>query len=141
MTTEEVLARLIEAVGVISIVGKGDGPKNVLTTWPEPEMIRKVKRQRICPAQEIARAEEAMTWWALIDDVDARRALQFEVMCKAGGGKFSHICEKYGWKRTTVTMRNRVVLKKLSEKLALVEQSRKAKPLDGFDKNGLKLAS
>ena len=81
-----------------------------------------------------------MGWWALIEDVDARRALQFEVMCKAGAGKFSAICEKYGWKRSTVAMRNRVVLKKLSQKLILGSISRESVTLDSFDKTGLKTA-
>ncbi|WP_156510702.1 hypothetical protein [Labrenzia sp. OB1] len=125
-TPEEMLARLVEAVEVIAIIGKGDGPRTAWATWPDPNMIRKVKRQRICSAQEIARAEEAMTWWALIDDIDARRALQYEVMCKAGGGKFTQVCKKYGWERSTVLKRNRVVLKKLSEKLALGDVSRRA---------------
>ncbi|MEO1027582.1 MAG: hypothetical protein AAFX02_00865 [Pseudomonadota bacterium] len=84
-TPEEVLARLIEAVEVIAIIGKGDGPRATLSTWPDPEMVRKVRRRkRTCTPLEISRAEEAMTWWPLIDDPDARRALQYEVMCKAG---------------------------------------------------------
>jgi hypothetical protein len=123
---EEVLTRLIEAVEVIAIIGKGDGPRTIWAAWPDPNMIRKVRRSRICSAQEIARAEEAMTWWALIDEVDARRALQYEVMCKAGGGKFTQVCKKYGWERSTVLKRNRVVLKKLSEKLILGSNSRQA---------------
>ena len=125
-TSEEVLARLVEAVEVIAVVGKGDGPRTAWATWPDPNMIRKVRRQRLYSAKEIARAEEAMTWWALIDDIDARRALQYEVMCKAGGGKFTQVCKKYGWERSTVLKRNRVVLKKLSEKIALGSISREA---------------
>lgn len=123
---EEVLSRLVEAAEVISLIGRADGPRTSWAAWPDPNMIRKVRRQRICSAQEIARAEEAMTWWALIDDVDARRALQYEVMCKAGGGKFTQVCKKYGWERSTVLKRNRVVLKKLSEKLILGSNSRQA---------------
>jgi hypothetical protein len=120
-TAEEVLARLIEAVEVIAIIGKGDGPRTALSTWPDPEMVRKVRRRRrTCTPLEISRAEEAMTWWPLIDDPDARRALQYEVMCKAGGGAFAQICRNFGWKRDTTIKRNRVVLEKLSKKLILV---------------------
>ncbi len=126
MTSETILTRLIEAVEVIAITGKSDGPRTIWAAWPDPNMIRKVRRSRICSAQEIARAEEAMTWWSLIDDVDARRALQYEVMCKASGGKFTQVCKKYGWERSTVLKRNRVVLKKLSEKLILGSNSRQA---------------
>lgn len=125
-TPEEILSRLVEAVEVIAIIGKGDGPRTNWAAWPDPNMIRKVRRQRICSAQEIARAEEALTWFSLIDDPDARRALLFEVMCKAGGGKFTQVCKKYGWERSTVLKRNRVVLKKLFEKLILGSNSRQA---------------
>ncbi|WP_150524013.1 hypothetical protein [Roseibium sediminis] len=82
-----------------------------------------------------------MTWWPLVEDVEARRALQFEVMCQAGAGKFSQVCEKYGWKRTTVISRNRVVLKKLSEKLCLGSGLRQSGMVADFDKTGLKQAS
>ncbi len=116
-TPEEVLARLVEAMEVIAVTGKGDGPRAILTAWPAYR--RKIaKRQRVFPPSAISRAEEAITWFSLIEDPDSRRALQFEVMCKAGGGKFSQVCEKYGWKRTTVTSRNRAVLKRLSERRA-----------------------
>lgn|GEM_PF-1611151 len=115
-TPEDVLSRLIEAVEVIAVTGKGDGPRSILTAWPDYR--RKIaKRRRTFPPSEVSRAEEALTWFALIEDADARRALQFEVMCKAGGGKFSDVCRKYGWKRSTVTSRNKVVLKKLAEKI------------------------
>ncbi len=111
-----VLDRLVEAVEVIAATGKGDGPRAVLAAWPEYR--RKIgKRRRTFPPRVISEAEEAITWFSLIEDVDARRALQFEVMCKAGGGKFSNVCDKYGWKRTTVTSRNRAVLRKLAQKL------------------------
>ena len=113
---DAVMARLIEAVEVIAATGKGDGPQAVLAAWPDYR--RKIaKRRRHFPPQVISRAEEAITWFALVDDADARRALQFEVMCKAGGGTFSRVCEKYGWKRSTVTSRNRAVLKKVAEKV------------------------
>jgi len=112
----DVMERLIEAVEVIAVTGKGDGPKTILTAWPEYR--RKIaKRRKVFPPAKITRAEEALTWFALIDQPDARRALQFEVMCKAGGGSFSKLCEKYGWKRTTVTSRNKVVLGQLVERL------------------------
>jgi hypothetical protein len=111
-----VLDRRIEAVEVIAATGKGDGPKTVLAAWPDYR--RKIaKRRRYFPPQAISRAEEAITWFALIDDVESRRALQFEVMCKAGGGKFSRVCEQYGWKRTTVTSRNRAALRKMADKV------------------------
>ncbi|MHA7777378.1 DUF6362 family protein [Roseibium sp. M-1] len=120
-THNAVMARLIEAVEVIAATGKGDGPSTVLASWPEYR--RKIgKRRRCFPPQAVSRAEEAITWFSLIDDTDARRALQFEVMCKAGGGKFSRVCEKYGWKRTTVTSRNRAVLKMMAGK---VERARR----------------
>ena len=110
---EEILARLIEAFEVIAITGRGDGPRAILTAWPEYR--RKIrKRRRVFPPAAISRAEEAMTWFALIEDAEARRALQFEIMCKAGGGAFSRVCETYGWKRSTVTSRNRAVLKRLA---------------------------
>jgi hypothetical protein len=111
-----VMDRLIEAVDVIAATGKRDGPKAVLAAWPDYR--RKVaRRRRTYSPQEISRAEEAITWFSLVEDPEARRALQFEVMCKAGAGKFSRVCDKYGWKRSTVTSRNRVVLKKLAEQL------------------------
>ena len=114
--SDDVLARLIEAVQVIAVTGKGDGPKTIFSAWPDYR--RKIgRRRRTFPPNEITRAEEAITWFSLIEDPDSRRALQFEVMCKAGGGKFSKVCEKYGWKRSTVTSRNRAVLKKLAGKL------------------------
>lgn len=140
-TPEEVLSRLIEAVEVIAIAGRSDGPRLNLSTWPDPEMARKIRRRRVCTALEVDRAEEALTWFALIEDDDARRALQFEVMCKAGGGKFSSVCEKYGWQRSTVLKRNKVVLEKLSKKLRLGEGLRKNVALERFHKTGLKAAS
>ncbi|MCV0427174.1 MAG: DUF6362 family protein [Roseibium sp.] len=117
-TPEDVMERLVEAVEVIAVAGKGDGPKTVLAAWPEYRG-KTARRCRSFPPSQISRAEEALTWFALVDDLDARRALQFEIMCKAGGGRFSHICEKYGWKRSTVTSRNRVLLTKLAAKLNL----------------------
>ncbi|MBO6629893.1 MAG: hypothetical protein JJ939_15865 [Alphaproteobacteria bacterium] len=138
--SEEVLSRLIEAVEVIAIVGKGDGPRNIMAAWPEYK--RKIaRRRRLCSALEVDRAEEAITWFALIEDPDSRRALQFEVMCKAGAGKFSAVCEKYGWKRSTVQSRNKVVLEELSKKLVLGSKSRDQGKLDRFGKTGLKAAS
>ncbi|MEQ8782523.1 MAG: DUF6362 family protein [Roseibium album] len=122
---EEILARLIEAVEVIAIIGKGDGPRSIITAWPEYK--RKLsRRRRACTALEVDRAEEAMTWWALIDDPDSRRALQFQVMCAAGGGKFTQVCKKFGWERSTVLKRNKVVLENLSKKLILGSKSRQA---------------
>ena len=115
-TPEDVMTRLIEAVEVVAVTGKGDGPKTVLTAWPECQGKSSRWRRTFKPAQ-ISRAEEALTWFALIDDTDARRALQFEVMCKAGGGKFSRICEKYGWKRSTVSSRNKVLLTRMAKQL------------------------
>lgn len=110
---DAVMGRLVEAFEVIAVTGKGDGPKSVLAAWPDYR--RKIaRRTRVFPPRRISEAEEALTWFTLIDDADARRALQFEVMCKAGGGKFSRICETYGWKRSTVTSRNKVVLKRLA---------------------------
>ena len=117
-TSEDIMSRLVEAVEVIAVVGKGDGPKSKMAAWPEFQPQSGRRRRTYLPSQ-ISRAEEALTWFSLIEDADARRALQFEIMCKAGGGKFSRICEKYGWKRSTVTSRNKVVLTRLAEKLNL----------------------
>lgn len=139
-TPEEVLARLIEAVEVITITGKRDGPRSALAAWPEFKG-QIAKRRRLCTAQEVDRAEEALTWFGLIEDPDSRRALQFEVMCKAGGGKFTQVCKKFGWERSTVLKRNRVVLKMLSQKLILGSKSRKEGELDSFHRTGLKAAS
>jgi hypothetical protein len=111
-----VLERLVEAVEVIAATGRGDGPKTVLAAWPDYR--RKVaRRRRTYSPREISRAEEALTWFGLVDDPEARRALQFEVLCKAGAGKFSQVCDRYGWKRSTVTSRNRVVLRDLAGKV------------------------
>ncbi|WP_297836325.1 DUF6362 family protein [uncultured Roseibium sp.] len=118
---DQILARLTEAVEVIAVTGKGDGPRAVLASWPECQG-KIARRRRTYPPRAISRAEEAITWFSLIEDPDARRALQFEVMCKAGGGKFSRICEKYGWKRSTVTSRNKAVLRRLAKRLG--EESR-----------------
>ncbi|WP_269580821.1 DUF6362 family protein [Roseibium sp. Sym1] len=111
-----VMDRLIEAVDVIAATGKRDGPKAVLAAWPDYRR-KTARRQRTYSPREISRAEEAITWFSLVEDPEARRALQFEVMCKAGAGKFSRICDKYGWKRSTVTSRNRAVLKTLAERV------------------------
>ncbi len=115
------MSRLIEAVEVIAATGKGDGPRNVLTAWPEFRR-RIARRRRTFQPAEISRAEEALTWFSKIDDADSRRALQFEVMCKAGGGRFSDVCRTYGWNRSTVTSRNRVVLKRLVETVGVRER-------------------
>lgn len=113
---QTVLERLVEAVEVIAATGKGDGPKSILAAWPDYR--RKVARRRpLFTPRTISEAEEAIAWFSLIEDQDSRRALQFEVMCKAGAGRFSKICEKYGWKRSTVTSRNRAVLRKLAERI------------------------
>lgn len=117
-TPEDVQARLIEAVEVIAVIGKRDGPKVMMAAWPDYKG-KIAKRRRVFPPSHISRAEEALTWFALIEDVDARRVLQFEIMCKAGGGKFSHICDTYGWKRSTVSSRNKVVLKRLAEQIRM----------------------
>jgi hypothetical protein len=120
VSPEEVLVRLVEAVEVISVTGKTDGPRAVLAAWPD--CIGKIsKRRRTFSPGQISRADEAVTWFALIENQDSRRALQLEIMCKAGAGKFSKVCEKYGWKRTTVTSRNRVTLRKLAASLAKVK--------------------
>ncbi|WP_421984170.1 DUF6362 family protein [Roseibium sp.] len=114
--SKEIMSRLVEAMIVVACTAKGDGPKSILSAWPD--FRRKVaRRKRTFEPRQISRAEEALTWFALVDDLDSRRALQFEVMCKAGGGPFSRTCEKYGWKRSTVTSRNRVVLKQIARKL------------------------
>jgi len=113
-----VMERLVEAVEVIAATGKGDGPKTVLSTWPDYRR-QVARRRRSYSPRKISEAEEAIAWFSLIEDADARRALQFEVMCKAGAGRFSQICEKYGWKRSTVTSRNRVVLKSLADRIGL----------------------
>ncbi len=117
LTPEDVMARLIEAFEVIAVTGKREGPRSVMAAWPDYR--RKIARRRrtFSPAQ-ISRAEEALTWFSLIECADARRALQFEIMCKAGGGRFTRICEKYGWKRSTVASRNKVLVKRLSQTLA-----------------------
>ncbi len=112
-----VMARLIEAVEVIAATGKGDGPRSVLAAWPDYRR-KLTRRRRTYPPRTISRAEEAITWFSLVEDPDARRALQFEVMCKAGAGVFSKVCEKYGWKRSTVTSRNRVVLARIARSVA-----------------------
>jgi hypothetical protein len=125
MTTDPakaVMDRLVEAVEVIAATGKGDGPKAVLAAWPEYRPKTARRRRSFSPGT-IARAEEAITWLSLVEDADARRALQFEIMCKAGAGRFSQVCEKYGWKRSTVTSRNRAVLKNLADRLALAPGS------------------
>ena len=115
-SAEEVLARLVEAVEVIAVTGKSDGPRTVLAAWPDYRGRTARRRRSFTPGQ-ISRAEEAVTWFAMIEDPDSRRALQFEVMCKAGAGKFSRICDRYGWKRSTVTSRNRATLKRLAAHL------------------------
>lgn len=116
ISPEDVLSRLVEAVEVIAATGKSEGPRAVLAAWPEYR--RKISTRRRChsPAH-ISRADEAITWFSMIDDQDSRRALQFEVMCKAGAGKFSRICDRFGWKRTTVVSRNRATLRKLASSL------------------------
>lgn len=118
-TAKEVMERLVEAVEVIAATGKSDGPKAVLAAWPDYRR-RVSRRRRTYSPREISRAEEAITWFALVEDPDARRALQFEILCKAGAGKFSRICDTYGWKRSTVTSRNKVVLKALAVQLSPV---------------------
>ncbi|MBN9673469.1 DUF6362 family protein [Roseibium aggregatum] len=115
-TPEEMMGRFVEAFEVIAATAKGDGPKTVLAAWPDYR--RKIaRRRRVYSPAAIGRAEEALTWFSLIEDTDSRRALQFEIMCKAGGGKFSKVCESFGWKRSTVTSRNKVLLKKLACRL------------------------
>jgi len=117
LSPQTVMDRLVEAVEVIAATGKGDGPKTVLAAWPDYR--RKVnRRRRSYSPREISQAEEAITWFSLIEDSDTRRALQFEIMCKAGAGRFSRVCETYGWKRTTVTSRNRAALKVLAGRIA-----------------------
>lgn len=114
-TPEEIMARLIEAFEVIAATGRRDGPKAVLAAWPDYR--RKIaRRRRIFPPDAISRADQALSWFSLIDDADSRRALQFEVLCKAGGGSFSKVCRNYGWTRTTVTSRNRALLKQLADR-------------------------
>jgi hypothetical protein len=113
---EDVLARLVEAVEVIAVTGKSDGPRTVLAAWPDYRGKVSKRRRTFLPGH-ISRAEEAITWFAMIEDQDSRRALQLEVMCKVGAGKFSQVCEKYGWKRTTVASRNKVTLRKLAANL------------------------
>ncbi|WP_306143034.1 DUF6362 family protein [Roseibium sp. MMSF_3412] len=116
LDSKEIMSRLIEAFVVVASTGKGDGPRSVLSAWPD--FRRKIaRRRRTFAPRQISDAEEALTWFALVEDPDSRRALQFEIMCKAGGGPFSRTCEKYGWKRSTVTSRNRVVLKQIARKL------------------------
>lgn len=116
LDSNEIMLRLVEAVVVVACTGKGDGPRSILSAWPDFRR-KTAQRKRVFEPRQISRAEEALTWFALIEDPDSRRALQFEVMCKAGGGRFSRICDTYGWKRSTVTSRNRVVLKQLARKL------------------------
>lgn len=120
LDAEEIMSRLVEAMVVVACTAKGDGPRSILSAWPEYQ--RKIaRRKRTFEPRQISLAEEALTWFALVDDPDSRRALQFEVLCKAGGGRFSRICDTYGWKRSTVTSRNRVVLNELSRKLAVTD--------------------
>ncbi|WP_420333319.1 hypothetical protein [Roseibium sp.] len=116
LDSKEIMFRLIEAFVVVASTGQGDGPRSVLSAWPD--FRRKIAtRKRTFAPRQISDAEEALTWFALVEDLDSRRALQFEIMCRAGGGPFSRTCEKYGWKRSTVTSRNRVVLKQIARKL------------------------
>lgn len=116
MSPEEVSERLVEAFEVLAATAKSDGPRAVLASWPEFRGKSQKRRRTYSPAA-ISRAEEAITWFSRIEDPDSRRALQFEIMCKAGEARFSRICEKYGWKRTTVACRNKVTLKKLAREL------------------------
>ncbi|GAB4527176.1 MAG: hypothetical protein Tsb0019_29200 [Roseibium sp.] len=113
-----VMERLVEAVEVIAATGKGDGPKTVLSAWPDYRRKAASRRRSFSPGT-ISRAEEAITWFSLIEDADGRRALHFEIMCKAGAGRFSRVCEKYGWKRSSVSSRNRVLLRNLAKRVGL----------------------
>ncbi|TYC55682.1 hypothetical protein FMN50_11600 [Rhodobacterales bacterium] len=111
------MTRLIEAFEVIAATGKRDGPKAIMAAWPDyRRKVARRHRRTFSPAA-ISRADEAITWFSMVEDADSRRALQFEVLCKAGGGSFSKVCENYGWTRTTVTSRNRALLRRLSERL------------------------
>jgi hypothetical protein len=119
-TAETVMARLIEAAEVISISTRRDGHRKLKTLWPEwrRDYAGKLRapRRTASPA-EIARAEEALAWYALIDDDLSRCALQYQVLSAAAGISFSKICTRQGWKRTTVISRNSVELGRLAERL------------------------
>ncbi len=121
-TPETVLARLIEAAEVIAITTRRDGHKRLRTLWPEwqRDYAGKMRKpRRTASPAEVARAEEAITWYELIEDQESRCALQFQVLSAATGVSFSKVCNKFGWKRTTVISRNSIELKRLSEKLCL----------------------
>jgi hypothetical protein len=121
-TPEIVLARLIEAAEVIAITTRRDGHKALRSIWPEWQRDYaggNRRPRRTASPEEIARAEEAMTWYALIDDEIGRCALQYQVLSAAAGVSFRKICNNFGWKRATIQSRNNVELKRLSEKLNL----------------------
>lgn len=119
-TAEGVMARLIEAAEVISISTRRDGHRKLKTLWPEwrRDYAGKMRApRRTANPAEIARAEEAIAWYALIDDDLSRCALQYQVLGAAAGVSFSKICSRQGWKRTTVISRNAVELCRLADRL------------------------
>lgn len=119
-TAESVMARLVEAAEVISISTRRDGHRKLKTLWPEwrRDYAGKMRapRRTASPA-EIARAEEAIAWYALIGDDLSRCALQYQVLSAAAGVSFSKICSRQGWKRTSVISRNSAELSRLAERL------------------------
>ena len=115
------MARLVEAFRVTEASTRAGGHRKLRSLWPETfdrnDYPRGMKYRRHCSPQEIADAEEALGWFALIEDADSRRALQYEVFCRAGRGNFSRLCKEYGWTRSTVQSRNLSVLKRLAKLL------------------------
>lgn len=135
-TSDDVLARLIEAVDVIEDT-TDKGPRlstgnswpaylhefSDLAGWPKEwrqETWDRWGRERRFEPGQIARADEAMGWISDIPDDARRKTVLIYAYCVAKNKPFGPFLEKNAWKRRTFYDRLNKTLQKITTSLCLV---------------------
>lgn len=133
-TPEHVLARLIEAVDVISLTATRDGPRGHANGLPDyahsfsdqvewdavtwRDIFERKNKTRLPPSpQEISRADEAMGWLPLIETPEMRKVILFYASSKAFGWNFSAWMRKNGLVSSTTWRKINKCLQKLAQTL------------------------
>jgi hypothetical protein len=126
MTPKDVIDRLTEAVRVIAASERREGPAALRAFFPEGiapgDYPRGISTDFRPSSAEVSRAEEAMGWLPLVTDERKRRMLSIYALCKGTRGKWTVMCRKFGWTRTTAMSAVNSAAQEIARKLILVGQ-------------------